>query len=229
MRTIISTDKLSKIYQHRDGIVNALQDISLSINQGDFVTITGPSGSGKSTLLMALCGLIKPSGGTICFFDKDLTRASDQELSRFRQDHVGFIMQNFSLIPYMTALQNTMFPLILNGYEKQDQINRAISALKVVGLNNRLNHFPRELSAGQQQRVAIARAMVNKPSLIFADEPTGNLDPALAFDILNILKSINQVEAITIIIVTHSMDAAEYGNVKIRLNDGTVVNIESVL
>lgn len=226
MTPILSTKKLSKIYQHRDGTVHALLDVDLSIVKGDFATITGPSGSGKTTLLMALCGLIQPSNGIIRFFDKTITGVSDQELSQFRQEHVGFIMQNFSLVPYMTALQNTIFPLILNGYSKQEQLKMATSALRMVGLEKRLNHYPRELSAGQQQRIAIARAMVNKPSLIFADEPTGNLDPALAVEILNILKSINQKDAITIVMVTHSLEAAKYGNVKIRLDDGLCSKIE---
>ena len=225
MKTIISTEKLTKIYQHRDGLVNALNDVSLSISKGDFVTITGSSGSGKTTLLLALSGLIRPNSGTIRFFDKDLTHFSDHELSEFRQKHVGFVMQNFSLIPYMTALQNTIFPLILNGHSKQEQVNMASLALQLVGLEKRMNHYPRELSAGQQQRVAIARALVNKPSLIFADEPTGNLDPALSLEILNILKTINREELITVVMVTHSVDASAFGNLKISLNDGAVAGI----
>jgi len=226
MMPILSTHKLTKTYQHRDGLIHAINDVTLKIDKGDFVTITGPSGSGKTTLLMALCGLIRPTSGFISFNDQILTSASDQELSKFRQKHVGFIMQNFSLVPYMSAIQNTMFPLILNRHPKLEQIKIAKSVLRAVGLETRLNHYPRELSAGQQQRVAIARAMVNKPSFIFADEPTGNLDPALANDVLDMLKSINKNEDITIIIVTHSMDTAGYGNVKISLKDGAVNNIE---
>ncbi len=223
MIPILKTEKLSKLYQHRDGPVNALKDISLAINKGDFVTITGSSGSGKTTLLLALSGLIKPTSGSIHFFEKEITGFSDREMSQYRQENVGFIMQNFSLVPYMSALQNTLFPLILNGHSNKEQIGLATSALKTVGLDNRMNHFPRELSAGQQQRVAIARAIVNKPAIIFADEPTGNLDPALAIEILEMLQHVNRQEAITIIMVTHSPQAAEYGNITINLRDGEVL------
>jgi putative ABC transport system ATP-binding protein len=135
-------------------------------------------------------------------------------------------MQNFSLVPYMTAVQNALFPLILNGYSKKEQYDLATNALKTVGLDNRMNHFPHELSAGQQQRVAIARAMVNKPALIFADEPTGNLDPALATEILEMLQHINRRESITIIMVTHSREAAGFGNVTIQLKDGAIEDIQ---
>jgi ABC-type lipoprotein export system ATPase subunit len=224
MTTILSVQNISKTYKHRDGIVNALSEISFSINKGDFVSITGPSGSGKTTLLLALSGLIRPTSGTIMFEDKNIESATDKDLAEFRKKHVGFVMQNFSLIPYMTAIQNVMIPLGLNGKSSVEQYALSSAVLELVGLENRQNHYPRELSAGQQQRVAIARALVNKPTIIFADEPTGNLDPSLSAEILEFLQKINKELNITIMMVTHSPQAANYGNVKIKLEDGKLNN-----
>ena len=223
MNNIIKVENLTKVYKHRDGLVYALKDISFSISKGDFVAITGPSGSGKTTLLLALGGLIRASSGTIEFEGKKINGVSDKEWAGFRKNHVGFVMQNFSLIPYMTAIQNVMVPLGLNGTSKIKQNTIATDVLELVGLGDRVNHFPRELSAGQQQRVAIARALVNNPSVIFADEPTGNLDPTLSKEILEFLKEINEKQAITIMMVTHSPDAANYGHVKIKLQNGTLI------
>jgi ABC-type lipoprotein export system ATPase subunit len=224
MTTIIKVQNIAKVYKHRDGIVNALHDVSFSINKGDFVAITGPSGSGKTTLLLALSGLIRPTSGEIIFENQNLEKATDKQLGEFRKKHVGFVMQNFSLIPYMTAIQNVMIPLGLNGKSSKEQQALSSAVLELVGLENRQNHYPRELSAGQQQRVAIARALVNKPTIIFADEPTGNLDPALSTGILEFLQKINKELNITIMMVTHSPQAALYGNVKIRLNEGKTDN-----
>jgi len=225
MTTILTVQNIAKAYNMRDGIVYALNDISFSIKKGDFVSITGPSGSGKTTLLLALSGLIRPTSGEIVFENQHLEKASDKELAQFRKKHVGFVMQNFSLIPYMTAIQNVMIPLGLNGHSAAEQLSLSSSVLELVGLENRQNHFPRELSAGQQQRVAIARALVNKPTIIFADEPTGNLDPSLSIEILEFLQKINKELNITIMMVTHSPQAAEYGNMKIKLIDGRLVNL----
>jgi len=224
MKPILEVEQISKQYRHRDGLVDALKDISFSVSKGSFVTITGPSGSGKTTLLLALSGLIRPTSGKIYFEGESLDLTSDSTLVNFRKKHVGFVMQNFSLIPYMTALQNVMIPLSLNGMSGAEQKERAIKMLELSGLENRMNHFPRELSAGQQQRVAIARALSNQPSIIFADEPTGNLDPALAKDILELMKNINLTQDLTIFMVTHSPLASDYGNVKIRLDDGRLLN-----
>jgi len=222
MTTILTVQNIAKTYRHRDGIVNALNEISFSVNKGDFVSITGPSGSGKTTLLLALCGLIRPTSGRIIFENQNLENASDKVLAEFRKKHVGFVMQNFSLIPYMTAIQNVMIPLGLNGHSSDEQQKLSSSLLELVGLENRQNHFPRELSAGQQQRVAIARALVNKPTMIFADEPTGNLDPFLSMEILEFLQKINKDLNITIMMVTHSPQAANYGNVRINLSEGKI-------
>ncbi len=224
MKTILTIQNIVKTYKMRDGVVNALNDVCFTVNRGDFVSITGPSGSGKTTLLLALSGLIRPTSGNILFENQQLVGVTDKELAEFRKKHVGFVMQNFSLIPYMTAIQNVMIPLGLNGKSSAEQKVQSSSVLELVGLENRFNHFPRELSAGQQQRVAIARALVNKPTIIFADEPTGNLDPLLSTEILAFLQKINKELNITIMMVTHSPQAAEYGNVNIRLVDGKLLN-----
>lgn len=222
MTTILSTSALSKHYLHRDGLIKALNDVSISVEEGSFVTINGPSGSGKTTLLMALSGLIRPTSGKIYFKDEILDTGNDRALVDFRKKYTGFIMQNFSLIPYMTAMQNVLLPLSLNGLSAESQKQRAVELLELAGLGNRMNHYPRELSAGQQQRVAIARALANKPAIIFADEPTGNLDPQLSVEIMNLLKDINEKSRITIFMVTHSPAASAYGNISIKLNDGRI-------
>ncbi len=222
---ILSTHNLTKTYSHKDGTVDAIKDISIEVEKGSFVTITGPSGSGKTTLLLTLAGLIRPTSGSFSFLEQDLTKVHDSELAKFRRRNVGFIMQSFALIPYLTSIQNVMLPLALIKTSKQKQREIAVSVLENVGLGKRLNHLPRELSAGQQQRVAIARAMVNSPSVIFADEPTGNLDPTLSVEILDFLKEINQKNNITVIMVTHSPVAAAYGTIKIHLDNGQIKSI----
>lgn len=223
MSTILKVSDLTKKYRHADGDIYALNKVSFTVDTGDFVTITGSSGSGKTTLLLCLAGLIKASEGAVQFQDFSITSAADSQLSYFRKQKVGFVMQSFALIPYLTAAENVMLPLAqarMTGKQKQ---TAADEMLHLVGLENRKNHLPRELSAGQRQRVAIARAIINKPELILADEPTGNLDPTLSTDILDLLSNINKTQNLTILIVTHSPIAAAYGNRKIHLKDGEVV------
>ncbi len=220
---LLRVEKLSKQYPHADGPVDALKEVTFNVEKGMFVTITGPSGSGKSTLLLTLGGLIHPSSGDIFFRDNTLYSSSNNGLAGFRRKHVGFVMQNFSLIPYLSALKNVMIPLSLQKTDWETQKKRATDLLDSVGLNNRINHLPRELSAGQQQRVAIARAIANNPSLILADEPTGNLDPSLAQEILELLKVLNIERGITVIMVTHSPEAADFCTVRIHLNEGQLV------
>jgi putative ABC transport system ATP-binding protein len=217
---ILKTNNLCKKYQHKDGPVDALNNVSFEVNEGDFVTITGASGSGKTTLLLSLAGLIRTTSGQIEIKGFDVTKAHDLKISDFRKKHIGFVMQSFALIPYLTAIENVMLPLATSKMKKSQKYEKALELLKLVDLENRKNHLPKELSAGQQQRVAIARALVNSPSLILADEPTGNLDPRLSSDILNLLKKINVQEKITILMVTHSPLAAEFGNCRIHLQDG---------
>ena len=220
---MLSMQNISMVY--RTGLVetHALREFSLEVAEGEFVSVTGPSGSGKSTLLLTLGGLIYPSSGHIFFRDQALYSSSNNDLAGFRRKHVGFVMQNFSLIPYLSALKNVMIPLSLQKMDKDTQRKRATDLLDSIGLKDRINHLPRELSVGQQQRVAIARAIANNPSLILADEPTGNLDPSLAQEILELLKVLNIERGITIIMVTHSPAAADFGTVRIHLNEGRLI------
>jgi putative ABC transport system ATP-binding protein len=220
---ILKVNNLDKKYQHADGVINALDQISFEVKEGAFVTITGSSGSGKTTLLLSLAGLIKPTSGEIYFADFRIDKANDKDLSAYRKTHVGFVMQSFALIPYLTAIENVMLPLAISKLSNAQKYNTALDLLKLVGLENRKNHLPKELSAGQQQRVAIARALVNKPSLILADEPTGNLDPALSQEILDLLSDINKNQNITVLMVTHSPMAAKYGTIQIQLQDGKII------
>ena len=217
---LIQIENLTKTYQHHDGAINAVDNLSLDIPKGSFVTITGASGSGKTTLLLILGGLLRPTSGKMVYNDKEINLHSEEELADFRSKHVGFVMQSFALIPYLTAIENIMIALNVknNNTAKNKQI--AMELLDWVGLDDRTTHYPKELSAGQQQRVAIARALANNPDLLLADEPTGNLDPGLSEEILGILKEINQNHHTTVVMVTHSPMAAEYGDTKIHLKNG---------
>jgi len=226
---LLHIEGLCKRYAHADGPVDALKDVSLDVEEGSFVTVTGPSGSGKTTLLLAIGGLLKPTSGRILFRERPLHDLADGALAAFRREHVGFVMQNFSLIPYLTALRNVMVPLGLLGVAAQEQEARATAILDEVGLASRRNHLPRELSAGQQQRVAIARAMANRPALVLADEPTGNLDPGLSRDILGVLRAVNRQKQTTIVMVTHSPEAAAMGTVRLRMDAGAIVPGEAAL
>ncbi|MFA5727522.1 MAG: ABC transporter ATP-binding protein, partial [Saccharofermentanaceae bacterium] len=204
--------------------INALDHVSFTVGKGDFVTVTGPSGSGKSTLLLSLFGLIRISSGTIVFNGNRIDDISDRHLTDIRKKSVGYILQSFALIPYLTTIQNVMIPLALEKISHKEQVKRASEILDYIGLSDRKEHLPRELSAGQQQRVAIARSIVHRPQIIMADEPTGNLDPTLSLEILEFLKKINRENKITIMMVTHSPIAAEYGTMKLHLNDGKIIN-----
>src|SRR5665647_2846932 len=220
---LIQINNLTKTYQHHDGAINAVDNISLDIPKGSFVTITGASGSGKTTLLLMLGGLLRPTTGELTYNEKKINLHNEDELANFRSDHVGFVMQSFALIPYLTAVENIMIALNVKNSNAAENKKRAMELLKWVGLEDRINHYPKELSAGQQQRVAIARSLANNPDLLLADEPTGNLDPGLSEEILGILKEINQKQKTTVVMVTHSPMAAEYGSHKIKLNNGKVL------
>jgi putative ABC transport system ATP-binding protein len=221
---ILQGEKILKQYHHNDVLINALDHVSFQINKGDFVTVTGPSGSGKSTLLLSIFGLIRLTSGNIIFDGKRIDNISDRKLTEIRKKSVGYILQSFALIPYLTTIQNVMIPLALEKIPGKEQYKRASDILDYVGLSDRMEHLPRELSAGQQQRVAIARSIVHRPQIIMADEPTGNLDPALSLEILEFLKKINRENKITIMMVTHSPVAADFGTMKLHLNEGKIVN-----
>ncbi|MBK9472886.1 MAG: ABC transporter ATP-binding protein [bacterium] len=213
---------VTKTYDSRRGAVHALQGASLVIEKSSFVTVTGPSGSGKTTLLLTLGGLIRPSSGQVLFNGSDLGRLDERSLAQYRNRHVGFVLQSFNLIPYLSALENVMVPMSLGSpaAQKGDHAGRARARLDRLGLADRLDHLPRELSVGQQQRVAIARALSNDPEVILADEPTGNLDPLLAAEIMDILRDLNEREGRTVVVVTHSPEAAKVGRQRIRLEAG---------
>jgi putative ABC transport system ATP-binding protein len=221
---ILELQNITKMYRHKEGIVNALHQVDLLIEKGSFVTITGPSGSGKTTLLLTIGGLLRPNMGKILFKGQKLETDSESQMAEFRRQHIGYVMQSFALIPYLTATENVMVGYTNHSSVSADKRTLANAVLDIVDLSDRKNHYPRELSAGQQQRVAIARALVKSPTFILADEPTGNLDPALSVEILNLLKEINQDKGITVIMVTHSPAAANMGNVKIQLSDGRIIN-----
>ncbi len=215
---------ISKEYNQKHGIVHALRDVDLKIEKGTFTTITGSSGSGKTTLLLLLGGLIKPSGGIIQFAGTDLYSMPPNKIADYRNKSVGFVLQSFHLIPYLTAVENVEVPMLLGKSESSSRKEKAIALLGKMGLSERKEHLPRELSVGQQQRVAIARALANDPEIILADEPTGNLDPKLSLDILNILKSLNEDEGRTVLMVTHSPEASKFGKHKLRIEAGRIMN-----
>jgi len=217
---LIQIKNITKRYQRHNGAINAVDNLSLDISKGSFVTITGASGSGKTTLLLILGGLLLPTSGKMIYDGKEINLNNEDELASYRSNHVGFVMQSFALVPYLTAVENVMIALNVKNNDTKKNRNRAIDLLEWVGLDDRTTHYPKELSAGQQQRVAIARALANDPDLLLADEPTGNLDPALSEEIMNILNEINQNQKTTIVMVTHSPAAANYGTVKIHLHEG---------
>jgi len=212
--------RLSKIYDHRKVPVYALRDVTWKVEPGSFTAITGPSGSGKTTLLLSLGGLIQPSSGELHYGDLNLCSLSAERLALFRSQSIGFVLQTFNLVPYLSALENVMLPMIAPGRNGGDPKDRALSLLGELGLSDRMDFLPRELSVGQQQRVAIARALANNPDVILADEPTGNLDPALSDEILGILEKLNRVQGKTILMVTHTPRAASRAGMVLNLVEG---------
>jgi putative ABC transport system ATP-binding protein len=217
---LFQAENLTKVYHSKRGTVTALNGISFSIEKGSFITITGSSGSGKSTLLLTMGGLIRPTSGMIRFGGSSLFDLTGAGLAQYRNSKVGFVLQTFNLVPYLTTLENVMLPMIFQTSASGGQEETAKKLLNRVGLIGRDGHLPRELSVGQQQRVAIARALANDPEIILADEPTGNLDPALSLEILELLKELNERESRTVIIVTHSPMAATFGTKRFQLEEG---------
>jgi putative ABC transport system ATP-binding protein len=213
-------ENAGKAYTSRRGTVDALRNVSLEIPKGSCVTITGPSGSGKTTLLLTLGGLIRPTSGRVLFHGVDLGGLSDAKLAQYRNRKVGFVLQTFNLVPYLSALENVMVPMMFMNGSNNGMTGRARDLLGRLGMGDRADHLPRELSVGQQQRVAIARALGNDPEVILADEPTGNLDPRLATEVLDTLRELNEKDGRTVIMVTHSPEAARIGNRRLHLVEG---------
>jgi len=222
---IIEGKNLSKYYGSGENKVIALNNANLKIKSGDFISITGPSGSGKSTLLHILSGLDTPSSGTVTFDGKDIYKTKDNELSAFRRRKVGFIFQQFNLLPVLTAKENIIMPLLLDKIQPDEGYLTEITDL--LGINNRLSHLPNELSGGQQQRVAIARALITKPDVIFADEPTGNLDSKSGNEVLEILKNIWQTFGTAVVIITHDSSKAKMAERRLTIVDGVLSEVTS--
>jgi putative ABC transport system ATP-binding protein len=224
---VIRAEKITKRYQRREGPVLALADVSLEVAEGEFISIVGPSGCGKSTLLMTLGCLIRPTEGKVWLDGRSVYDLSHDEAAALRLKTIGFVFQTFNLVPYLTALENVQIPLYLSGVSPTQQQERAEHLLDKVGLGDRLSHKPSELSVGQQQRVALARTLANRPRLILADEPTGNLDPALAEEMLDHLEELHQ-EGVTVVMVTHDPRMAARAQRQLRLVEGRVSATEAV-
>jgi len=219
---MLKVNKISKFYAKSNKQLKAIDNISLEIPTGDFVSIMGPSGSGKSTLLLVLGGMLTPSQGEVIIDGQSLYELNPEKLSALRLEKLGFIFQTFNLIPYLSALQNVQVPLLLKGMDSKQQIDKASYLLQKVGLSERLHHEPAELSVGQQQRVALARMLANEPSIILADEPTGNLDPVMSEHVMEFLSALNQ-EGRTVVMVTHDKNVAAHAKRRLTLVNGTIV------
>jgi putative ABC transport system ATP-binding protein len=220
---VIETNNLSKEFLRDQFHVVALKDVRLQIAKGEFVALMGPSGSGKSTLLHLIAAMDRPTTGEIRVLGHDLSRLSERQIARWRNENVGFIFQQFNLIPVLTAIENIELPLKLTNLKKAERLKHAATALKLVGLGDRMDHYPRQLSGGQEQRVAIARAIVTDPALILADEPTGNLDAASAVEVLTILGKLNKDFGKTIVMVTHDPHAAQFAHKVHHLEKGELM------
>ncbi len=218
---LIETRDLWKTYQMGDEEIHALKGVSISIERGEYVAIMGPSGSGKSTLMNLIGCLDTPSKGTYLLNDKEVSEMNDNELARIRNEEIGFVFQTFNLLPRATALHNVELPLVYAGINKKARLEQAKAAIDKVELTHRMTHKPNELSGGQRQRVAIARALVNNPSILLADEPTGNLDSKTGVEIMALFARLHQAGN-TIIVVTHEADIAAYAHRVIAIRDGQV-------
>ena len=225
---LIETQHLTKIYELGDSTVHALDDVSLTIGQGEFVAVMGPSGSGKSTFMNVIGCLDEPTGGQYFLDGIDIGHRHHDELAEIRNKKIGFVFQGFNLLPRTSALENVELPMLYNGFPPRERRQRAMEALKSMGLEGREDHHPNQLSGGQQQRVAIARALVNRAPLILADEPTGNLDTHSSVEIMELFVKLNRESGITIILVTHEPDIAAFSRRIVRFRDGRIVSDEPV-
>jgi len=227
MKSLIKIEKLKKEFRNEEFVTKVLHGIDLQIDQGEFVAVMGPSGSGKSTLMNILGFLDKLSTGTYHFEEQDVSQLEDDELADMRSKKIGFVFQSFNLLNRSTTLENVMLPLLYTDMPHKDRIKRATELLTKVGLEHRLNYTPNKLSGGEKQRVAIARALVNEPDVIFADEPTGNLDSKSGLQVMKILQDLNE-DGNTIILVTHEKYTAEHAKRVIKVRDGLIVDDHSV-
>jgi putative ABC transport system ATP-binding protein len=220
---VVSARGLTKEFVRDEYHVLALDGADIEIERGDFVALMGPSGSGKSTLLHLTAAMDRPTLGTITVLGHELTKLSERQIARWRNIHIGFIFQNFNLIPVLTALENVELPLKLTHLKKGERYQHAVTALGLVGLGDRMRHYPRQLSGGQEQRVAIARAIVTDPDLLLCDEPTGNLDSKSAVDVLTLLSMLNKEYGKTVVMVTHDPHAAHYATKVRHLEKGKLL------
>lgn len=220
MQNIVSVENVCKSFQ--DNKVSVLKDINLQIEQGEFVSLMGASGSGKSTLLYLIGGLDKPTAGRIKINGQDINKLKDNKLSKMRRKDIGFIFQFYNLVQNLTVEENILLPIIMDGKKRKDYEEKLKEILEIVGLTEKRKALPNELSGGQQQRVAISRALIMNPSIILADEATGNLDSKSGKDVMELFKKINKERNITILQVTHSEEVANYGNRTIHLKDGAI-------
>lgn len=207
--TILQIQQVGKVYQQDEIVTRVLEDISFSVDEGDFIALMGPSGSGKTTLLNIISGLDRPSSGNVLFNGDTLNILDESELSEWRSQNIGYIFQEYHLVPVLTAFENVELPLLLFDLNKSERRERVEAALSVVGLSDRMNYYPRQLSGGQEQRVGIARAIVTDPLIIIGDEPTGNLDENSSIEVLDLFEQLNREIKKTIIMVTHDPHAAE--------------------
>ena len=221
----VSLRNLRKEYTREEFRIVALDDITLDIAKGEFFCLMGPSGSGKSTLLHLVAGIDRPTDGSLSVLGSDIADLNDRELAKWRSENIGYVFQTFNLIPVLTAWENVELPLQLTHLKKADRLKRAKSALEIVGLGDRLDHLPKQLSGGQEQRVAIARALVTDPAIILADEPTGELDAASANDVLAILTTLNKDHGKTVIMVTHDPRAASFARTSRYLDKGRMTEM----
>lgn len=228
MQEIIRIQDVYKIYQVGTQEVRALNGVDLGVKKNDYMALMGPSGSGKSTLMNLIGCLDSPTRGSYTLNNQEVSRLSDNDLAEIRNTEIGFVFQTFNLLPRYTAIENVALPLVYAGMSYQDREKRAKEVLTMVGLEDRMSHTPNELSGGQRQRVAVARALVNKPSIILADEPTGNLDSKTSHDIMNLFQEIHD-QGNTVILVTHEEDIAAHAHRVVRLRDGKIESDESIV
>lgn len=221
--SIVKVSNLSKVFGEKGNLNKVLDDITFEIEKGEFVSLMGESGSGKSTLLYLIGGLDKPTNGEVFINENDINKLKEKQIAKLRRKDIGFVFQFYNLVQNLTVEENIMLPVIMDGKKEKDYKERLDKILKIIGLEAKRHSLPNQLSGGQQQRVSIARAIILSPSIILADEPIGNLDSKSGEEVMKLFKTINKEEGITILQVTHSEEAAKYGNRIIRLKDGKII------